>query len=47
MTEWIPYLNGSFLQFSDSTLIFILNGKKIEVPYPDWCVGLYMGIFVF
>ena len=40
MTEWISYLNGFFLQFSNSTLIFLLNGKKIEVPYPDWWVDL-------
>ena len=25
MTEWIPYLNGFFLQFAESSLIFILN----------------------
>jgi len=40
MTDWISYLNGFILQFSDSTLIFILNGKKIEVPYPDWWPNL-------
>jgi len=38
ISEWISYLNGFFLQFSDSTLIFLLNGKKIEVPYPNWWV---------
>ncbi|MHA1745010.1 MAG: phosphoglycerate mutase family protein [Promethearchaeota archaeon] len=40
MTDWIPYLNGFFLQFSDSSLIFTLNGKKIEVSYPDWWPNL-------
>jgi hypothetical protein len=39
MTEWIPYLNGFILQFSDSSLIFMLNGNKHEVPYPDWWVN--------